>query len=420
MFRHEILRGIDFLVSVQNADGGIPGMRATGTSACWTTAEALETILLSPYLRLSFYPHVFKMINFLLNTQITSGNDKGAWPEYISTSNAQTLTTGHAIAALRLSKEIVVDDAEFTQKITHAIEEGLRYLNRVQNSDGGWCIEPGDGNAESRAFSTIFVLRGYVTNEYYFGNCTAVRDGCNYLISLLDSKSGGFSKNAGESPDTCYTARIISILLRAKARTKKDVIIKRSLKFIYADKSLKSLFSIKHESYDSVHSAGMVIFHSNTPIDVMEALCLCDEYDKRIKTLGKWIHDSQENNGGWYLGGSRDPNINEGVITWTTNEAVYALGRYNISFAERYHSSLQKRVKLFGSIIIALSIIAASLLISPVHWAEDNWFISLWKKLPALARNLVLGSVIGVSVINVLSNFLFDKIKKWLKNGESQ
>ena len=395
-------------------------MRQTGTSACWTTAEALEAVLLSPYLRLSFYPHVFKMINFLLNTQITSGNDQGAWPEYISTSNAQTLTTGHAIAALCLSKEIVVDDADFTQKISHAIEEGLRYLNRVQNPDGGWCIEPGDGNTESRAFSTVFVLRGYITNEYYFGNCTAVRDGCNYLISLLDRESGGFSKNAGEAPDTCYTARIISILLRARARTKKDPLIKRALKFIYADKSLKSLFSIKHESYDSVHSAGMVIFHSNTPIDVMEALCLCDEYDKRMKKISKWIRDSQENNGGWYLGGSPDPSINEGVITWTTNEAVYALGCYNIAFSERYHFALQKRVKIYGSIIIALAIIALSLLISPVHWSEENWFFLLWTKLPALVRNTVLGSVIGVSILNVLSNLLFDKIKKFLNNGETR
>lgn len=420
MFRHEILRGIDYLMSVQNADGGIPGMRATGTSACWTTAEALEAVLLSPYLRLTFYPHVFKMINFLLNTQITRGPAKGAWPEYISTSNAQTLTTGHAIAALRLSKEIVVDDAEFSQKISHAIEEGLSYLNRVQNPDGGWCIEPGDGNTESRALSTIFVLRGYVTNEFFFGNCSAVRDGCCYLISLLDRDSGGFSKNAGEAPDTCYTARIISILLRAKARTKKDAIIKRALKFIYADKSLKSLFSIKHESYDSVHSAGMVIFHSNTPIDVMEALCLCDEYGKRMRKLGKWIHDSQENNGGWYLGGSPDPAINEGVITWTTNEAVYALSCYNIAFSERYNSALQKRVKLYGSIIITLAIIAVSLLISPVRWPADNWFIAFWTELPALIRKAVLGSVIGVSIVNVLSNLLFDKVKKMLNNGESQ
>ena len=420
MFRYEILRGIDFLMSVQNADGGIPGMRATGTSACWTTAEALEAVLLSPYLRLSFYPHVFKMINFLLSTQIKSGNDQGAWPEYISTSNAQTLTTGHAIAALRLSKEIVVDDAMLMQKISHSIEEGLRYLNKVQNPDGGWCIEPGDGNAESRAFSTIFVLRGYITNELYFGNSTAVRDGCNFLISLLDRNTGGFSKSIGETPDTCYTARIISILLRAKARSKEDTMIKRALKFIYADKSLKNLFSIKHESYDSVHSAGMVIFHSNTPVDVMEALCLCDKYDRRIKKLGKWIHDSQENNGGWYLGGSPDPNINECVITWKTNEAIYALGHYNIAYSERYHTALQKRVKLYGSIIVALAIIAVCFIVSPVRLPENNWLVLLLIKLPALVRKVVLGSVIGVSILNVLSNFLFDKIKKIFKNGESQ
>lgn len=420
MYRNEILRGIDFLISVQNADGGIPGMTMTGTSACWTTAEALEAVLLSPYLRMTYHPFVFKMINFLLNTQIIDGKNKGAWPEYISTSNAQTITTGHALAALRLSKDIIVDDAALTQKIQAAIDLGFQYLNNVQNVDGGWSIEPDDGNNESRAFSTIFVLRGYIRNGFYCGNTRCVREACNYLKTLRNNENGGFSKNAGENSDTCYTARIVSVLLQAKACSKKDKLVKSAMKFIFQDKTLKTLFSIKHEAYISDNSSGMVIFHSNTPIDVMEALCLCDIYDRRTKRLGKWILDTQEDNGGWYLGGTRNPEINEGVITWTTNEAIYALCCCNMAFSEYYVEKIQKRANFFTKGSLFLMAVIIGLILCPLNLPADNAIIVWWNKIPETIRDFLSVTVLGGTLLNTFYNIIYDGLKKLIKGGGTE
>ena len=244
MYRNEILSGINFLKSIQNLDGGIPAMKETGLSACWTTAEALEAVLMSPYISMEHHSFIFNMINFLLNTQMNEPNNMnhdGAWPEYVSTQIAQTLTTGHALSALKLAEGIIVDNASLRNRIQIAINKGFEYLNRVQNHDGGWGIEPeGDGEeSESRAFGTIFVLRGYIQNGYNAVNTKAVREACNYLISLRDVKTGGFSKRPGEAPDVCYTARIISALIKSKVYTKRDPVIKKSLKFIYSDKILR-------------------------------------------------------------------------------------------------------------------------------------------------------------------------------------
>lgn len=418
MYRNEILHGIDFLVSVQNPDGGIPGMTMTGTSACWTTAEALETVLLSPYVRMTYHTFVFKMIDFLLSTQIKDGDNKGAWPEYISTGNAQTIATGHALAALRLSKDIIVDDVSFAQNIQNAIDLGFQYLNRMQNADGGWSIEPGNGIDESRAFSTIFVLRGYIRNGFYCNNTRSVRDACNYLKTLRNNKNGGFSKSPNESSDTCYTARIVSLLLQAKACNKKDKIVKAGIKFVFKDKTLKSLFRIKHESYVSDNNSGMVIFHSNTPIDVMESLCLCDIYDRRVKKLGKWILSTQEDNGGWYLGGSCDPAINEGVITWTTNEAIYALSCCNKAFSERYIDKLQRRISLFSKGSLVFVVIIIGLILHPINLPADNSLFVWWSNIPEGIRNFLFVTILGGTVLNTFYNVIYDVLKKIFKWGD--
>lgn len=418
MYRNEILHGIDFLISVQNPDGGIPGMSINGTSACWTTAEALEAVLLSPYLRMTYHSFVFKMIDFLLKTQIKDGNNKGAWPEYISTNNAQTITTGHALAALKLSKDIIVDDISLTNSIQNAIDLGFNYLNLVQNADGGWCIEPDSGNVESRAFSTFFVLKGYIRNGFYYNNTRKVRDACNYLKALRDNKTGGFAKSTGEAPDTCYTARIVTTLLQSRACSKKDKIVKAAINFIFQDKTLKTLFKIKHESYVADNSSGMVIFHSNTPIDVMETLCLCDIFDRRVKQLGKWIINTQEDNGGWFLGGSHNPEINENVITWTTNEAIYALSCCNKAFSERYVDKLQKRANTFAKGSFVFIAIILGLILHPFSFTNNNVLMTIWNRIPEGVRRFIGATVLGGTIINTFYSIIYDWLKKLLKGGD--
>lgn len=424
MYRNEILNGINFLKSIQNKDGGIPAMKETGSSACWTTAEALEAVLMSPYISMEHHDFIFGMINYLLNNQMNEPNNMhhdGAWPEYTITSTAQTLTTGHALSALRLAENIIVDNTEIQSKIRNAIAKGFIYLNHIQNSDGGWGIEPecGGEEKESRLLGTVFVLRGYIQNGFNANNSTAVRKACNYLLSLRDTKTGGFSKTPGDSPDVCYTARAISVLIRAKVYTNKDSVIKQALKFIYRDKSLKELFKVKHDPYVSENSSGMVVFHSNTPIDVMEALCLCKVNNRRIKRLEQWILQTQEDRGGWYLAGSQNPEKNEGVISWTTNEAIYALICADKAYSDEYYIRGQKKLRFYKKISFTLGCLATILLFTPSIVSHENFIINFWNGLSLGVRQFIAVSVFGGLTVNLFSNSIFEWIKKIIKGGEN-
>lgn len=422
MFRQEILNGIDFLMSVQNSDGGIPGIEAVGESACWTTAEALETVLLSPYLRISYHNFVFNMIDFLLKMQITNdtnGKKNGAWPEFATSHIAQTLTTGHALSALELSKKVVVDNDELLNKINESIRQGFTYLSRVQNPDGGWGLEPenGERSKESRALSTIFVLRGYIQCGYTISNNRAVRNACEYLKTLRDEKSGGFKKTLAEAADVCYTARVITTLVKSQAYSFKDLVIKKALKFIFSDKSLKALFKIKHESYVTSTSAGMVTFHSNTPIDVMEALCICNIYDRRVKVLEKWILNTQEDNGGWHLGGTRDPQINDGVITWTTNEAIFALICADNTFHKERELLTEKRFKFAKRVIFTLSVICVLLLLTVSNPIQQVFITLIWSRLPDGVKSFLIVTVLAGLILNLFACAAYDWIKKLINRG---
>ncbi len=417
MYRKEILKGIDFLASVQNSDGGIPGMKCTDPSACWTTAEALEAVLLSPYIQLKHHSFVFKMIRFLLDTQITEGKNRGAWPEYVAQNNVQTLTTGHAVSALFLSKKLITDDKSLENKIESAIKMGFDYLNSNQNTDGGWAIEP-ESDSSSRAFSTYFVIKGYIQNGFTRSNSKVVRNACKYLLSLRNEQDGGFakSKEKGEKSDTCYTARIITVLLRANYCKANENVIKSAIGFIFRDITLKQLIKIKREQYTSINSPGMVVFHSNTPIDVMEALCLCNIYNHKTQKLISWILDTQEDNGGWYLGGSSNPEINENVITWTTNEGIYALGCCNKAFSEKRFEKMRKSESILKKVILLLLVVI--IMLGYMNLSADNWLVTVWKKLPETVRKFFVFTLLGGLILNIFYNAIYDFVKKLVKGKE--
>ena len=419
MYREEILKGIDFLKSIQNSDGGIPGMKERGESACWTTAEALETVLLSPYISMEHYNFIFGMIDYLLNTQLNDKDNSekyGAWPEYPSTNRAQTITTGHALSALSLAKGIIVDNDNLLCEVNNAIDHGFSYLRSVQNNDGGWGIEPEGSNEEkiSCPLGTIFVLRGYNQNGFYSNNNTTVRAGCDYLLCLRDTKTGGFSK-PNEEPDVCYTARIISTFIKSNHFTGNDKVIKQGLKFIFKDKSLKTLFKIKHDPYISENSTGMVVFHNNTPIDVIEALCLSNIHDRRVKKIEQWILSTQEERGFWYLGGSRKAEINEGVVSWTTNEAIYSLICLEHTYYIKDYKMIKNKGRIWRKMFISMSIIAIILLFSPSIVSPDNKLYELWSNLSEKIKTFIISTVFMGLVINIFSNTIYDYIMKILK-----
>lgn len=421
MFRSEIIKGIDFLMSVQNQDGGIPGIKSVDESACWTTAEALESVLLSPYLRMNYHNFVFKMIEFLLNTQVEDPNHAdrdGGWPEYVSSNVTQSMTTGHALAALRLAKDIIVDDNAMTLRISNAISKGFAYLNATQHPDGSWGVEPESGGSanESRPFCTIFVLRGYIQNGYDYQHSKIVRSGCEYLKTLRDTKTAGYMIYPNSAPDICYTSRIVSTLVKAKAYLPSDKFIKDSLKFIFEDKKLKELFKIRHESYVASTNSGMVIFHRNTPIDVMEALSVCHIYDRRVKAIEKWITDTQEPNGGWYLGGTHDPVINEGVITWTTNEGIFALICADNTFHTKREVTNEKKLKIAYKVIFTLCIIIFLLFIVYSTPVKTTFNTYIWSKIPSAVQKFMVLTVFVGLALNLFASAIYDFFKKFFSN----
>ena len=405
LYKSEILKGIRYLLSIQNKDGGIPGLRKGDPSACWTTAETLEVTLRASCFDPEFHKFIVNMIHFLLNTQLKETDNVGAWPEYVNKHSSFTFVTGHALSALKLSENIFIDDSDIHNNIKSAIERGFEYLKKVQNTDGGWGLTPELGGEEkkSRAFSTIYVLHGYIQNGFTASSDNSVSKACQYLEGLLDKKTGRFDSGLDKCSDVCYTARIINILIKAKYKNpNSDSLLKKAVNFVKIQ-SNKTLLSVNNEIFSTREHIG---YHNNTPIDVTETLCLCGIFGTKSQHLEKWFIKNQQPDGMWYLGKDRNPKEqNTEIVTWATNDAIYALLCIDEVYSKIYYSKLHKKFRIQRkSIVVLIVFLVASVLF---HDYIPSFFS--WNTIPKLIKFFISTSI-GLAL---LSNFLWDLIKKF-------
>jgi prenyltransferase beta subunit len=416
-FREYARKGIHFLLSNQNPDKGIPGTKPGDVSGCWTTAEALEIFLLSSHFQKEYIPMAKDMLRFLLDTKLP----QGGWPLVVGSTQISTMATGHALAALIISKKVFSCESRLFTEINDAISNAEEWLKRNQNSDGGWGVEPESSyGKESRMISTCYALRGYFELGYTTENSKAVRNGIKYLLDIAN-KDGGWGGKMGLKSDPDNTARALIALIRSKKYDSSSPIIKKGVKFILKSRHSKSLWRVDTESYVSAGAPGETIFNANTPYDVLEAFIRCQYFGKEVGDLIQLFINSQEDDGRWYTANSHQ---GRPICTWPTSEAISVLDLAQEHYMKNmFQASESKSVSSWklASIILTIATITQFLYICGFYNTISIWWSSLsesWKQ--AIIFGVIVALIIGI-VVNVITSKLYtflNRLKERSKNTE--
>lgn len=419
-FKESITKGIRFILSHRNPNGGVPAVSQNDVSGCWTTAEALEFFLTSIYFQKADIYEAKSMLEFLLKTQISGQG----WPLVVNSKTVSTMATGHSLAALVIAENVFSKDSDLVSQIQKAMEDAKKWLHEWQNNeDGGWGVEPSDPNGrESRVISTCYALHGYFACDLFFDNSQDVKRGINYLMDISNPNGGWGGKKDSES-DPANTARVITALLHSKHLDIDDVIIKKGKKFILKS---KQLWRIDVESYITSGAPGHTIFHSNTLYDVLVALINCNYFKRDIFDLINWFIDSQEDDGRWYL--QDKSKTNKDISMWSTSEAISVLDiaqeHYIKHTFRNYRNNLPHQWKQVLSLLVIINVLQFSYILG-----FHLMILSIWDGFSDSTKNYIVYGVFLTLLIGIFVNLItpairnvFDKIswnefKEWFFNS---
>lgn len=404
--RKNVLRGINFLLSNQNKDGGIPCIKPGDISGCWTTAEALETFTISPFFPKSELIKLEQMVNFLLKYQLSNGG----WPLVVGGQDVSIMSTGHSISALTYAREIFMNSPNISNRIHNSIKEAMDCLNTSQNEDGGWGVEVKSMSGKSnRIISTTYALRGYFAQNLTTRNSFNVNKAINFFVDI-QNEDGGWGTKGGNPSDPDNTARVVTALIRSERFNPKDKIIQRSINFIL---KYKNNLRIDIESYVKKGAPGETIYHSNTLYDVLETLLRCDSYYKEIEKLLQWFLKHQEDDGCWYL--SDNNQVVKSISIWSTSEAINVIDLAQERYLGKLYShngdQKTKRSKTFLTVSSFLNI-ALIFYIFNLHIYLIDW----WSNLSLSWQQSILVGIFGAIIIGIISSFINPVINKWFFN----
>jgi len=441
--RHEIQKGIHFLLNNLNSDGGIPATKPGDVSGCWTTSEAIDSFLSMAYFPAAQLHRIRQMVEFLLKSQVikteavSPANERsgtlsgeiledssstspslesvqlGGWALVVGGSRISTMTTGHCVAALAHAHRIFQTDIAFGNRVHHAKELGLNWLHLTQNHDGGWGVEPESGpeGSESRMISVLYALRGYYEAGYTFEGSKDVRNAVRFICSTV-SKDGGWGRKPGIDSDPSNTARAVIALVRSSKYTLDDNIIKRAIKFIIMSKPRNRHWDLKTETYIAQGAPGQTIYNSNTPFDVLEAFLTVGYTGPEVRALIRWFLENQEDDGRWYLG-SNTSKVKD-ISTWSTSEAIYVLDiacKRHIRYAfNNLQKHLPKRWRTILTLLVVIILVEFLYITGTL-----NILGRAWVRMPQHIREIILGGVLLSIAVNILSNFVSAGVVGWFR-----
>jgi len=409
MFRRQILAGLRYLKYVQNADGGIPATSPAVVSGCWTSGETLEALLASPYHEADPRPCALALIGFLESSQLSSGQDAGAWPLVVGGKTGSTMATGHIVAAFALATSYFQGDPQLIALLHKMIDAGLGWLEKHKNADGGWGVEPNGGmdGSTSRMISTVYALRAYSGLLKKVDDSQIAKHAIRCILSFR-KEDGGFSSKLGLSSDSCNTARAVSALLRSGYADSSHSVIKDALTFVIHSRPGRRLWPLDTEMYVTEGAPGQTIYNSNTTSDVLEALIRAGRFDRHTKDLTKWFLDNQQDDGSSFLGANDD--FVRGIKTWATNEAIYPLCLASTAYAERWLPTLEQGQRKWKRVSLALAAAAVTEVFFIVQFPTS--VTSIWHNLPEPIRDTILQVAVWGVVANLLSALLYDRIRE--------
>ncbi len=327
--RTQLHRAISTLLSFQNEDGGIPAVLPGQSSGAWTTASCLESFLLCAYFPPGILENCIRMVSFLITVQ----QPDGGWP-YVVTGPISTLSTGHTLSSLVLAKRYITNQ-NLLSAIDSSIQKGLIWLEKNQNFNGGWGVQPSlgeDGNL-SRISGTYYALRPYWMLGISCNDSDTVKKGANFLLNY-QRKDGGWPFVRGDLVDdiseVSNTARAMLALLRSQYASANSEIIQRAVDFLISSKLPNSSWRLGVEGFSSkihqVNLATATLYHNNSPCDALEALVSANHFGITTRDAFSWLLSSQREDGIWELT-SPDPAQHdlERAWTWSTTEFIHVL-----------------------------------------------------------------------------------------------
>ena len=443
--RKEIVKGVRFLLGIQNSDGGIPATKPGDVSGCWTTGQSIEAFIITPYYPLEQISHVMRMVQFLIDSQIKGedpelreigrfqteqvenqvhsttqknpAKDQGSWPLVVGGKSGSTMATGHCVAALALAEKVFNSQDPLIRGIVDSKERGVQWLHLHRNSDGGWGVEPNgsEEGRESRMVSTVYALRGYFGCGYTAENSKDIREGVQYIVDSVN-EDGGWGKKVGEASDPSNTARAVIALIRSGVYASNSRIISNALKYIKSAKPKEGLWKLQTETYIVKGAPGQTIYNSNSPYDVLESFLRAGINNENVKELIGWYVQHQEDDGRWHLG-STGKKV-EDISTWSTNEAIQVLDlaceKHLRYIFENYDQGLPKRWRYRVGVLS----VSVALLLLYVIGAIDK-IGTIWQNFSENTKEILLFGIGLALIIEIIGGIaqaeLYERFKKWRK-----
>jgi squalene-hopene/tetraprenyl-beta-curcumene cyclase/sporulenol synthase len=159
-----------YLLGIQNQDGGFPTFVRGNPSEITMTAAALNSLAH----RAAEYKNIFSLgLGYITSQQRVDGSFERSW----SLSEAQAIF--RCVLAMRTCE--IVESAQLLESIQTAEAKALNYLQKSQNSDGGWGHQLGDASDVISTSYTIIALSS-------LGDTKTLRRGLHYLMQQQDEE----------------------------------------------------------------------------------------------------------------------------------------------------------------------------------------------------------------------------------------
>ncbi|CAC9613155.1 hypothetical protein [uncultured Gammaproteobacteria bacterium] len=405
--RNRIDKAIGALLSIQRDDKGIPATSFSSKSGVWTTADVLESILTS---KSGFqYPisKVEGLLEFILDSRYKQEELIGSWPLFRNNNKSpSTMATGHALSAL-LKCSSFFDNHSRKEEINIVIKEGFDWLEKSQNNDGGWGVQPksSEFGVNSAVISTLYALRAYYSGNKNYRDSNAVRNGIDYLINAQNT-NGSWGSRVGQKGDVTNIARSIFAIVKSGCNNS-DNAIKKGISFIKINKSQShGLWDIEADRFDLEDASAQVIYNRNVNCDVLNAFTVTQKEKKLSIEIIDFLLHSQNDNGLWSLSSPKEK-IDD-IVTWSTAEWVRSVDSSYWTIYSQYEKtlSLPRMCKICCSL---------SLIILVIYLKDD--IIIRWNLLDDIDKNFIQYTVLGTIVLGFIGNLLTDWIKAFFKKN---
>lgn len=413
-------RAVRALVATRNADGGVPAIKSTDPSGCWTTASTLEAVVLAGQVESAGMKAVLGLVEFLLSSQLGfDARDAAGWP-LIAGGRASTMATGQAVAALASVRPLLDHDVALQSRIHRAVEAATRWLEATQQPDGGWGTEPESGHdgAASRMISTSLAVHGHAALGEHSATSAIVRRASTWIIDGYVIGSG-WPAVPGAACDPASTARAMSALARAKDPWLTGERAEVLVGLLMESRSEESLWSIAVENVLQGDASGAIVFNQNTNIDVLLAVLDMPDAERHVGVVAdlvSWLRSTQDATGLWRL---QSPlRVDADVTTWSTAEWILgvASGRSLLASREVAAATVasQRRFDVAHIVLAITTVIFIALYVDAFAWLGDRW-----NDLSKGQRGAVL-TVLGGVLIAVLTEAVLSPMRALMRRARER